>query len=64
LEEVKRSWSKPPNALDMMYHSNLIKQFNDPDNDDKAFKEFSTKRREARRQLLQSHKEMKNAKAV
>ena len=48
----------------MMYHSNLIKQFNDPDNDDKAFKEFSTKRREARRQLLQSHKEMKNAKAV
>ena len=34
LEEVNRSWNKPPNFLDMQHHRDLIDKFQDPDKDD------------------------------
>jgi hypothetical protein len=56
LEEVGRSWNKPPSKLDMEYHAELVKKFTDPDGDDESCKTLAYQRKKTRRALLDEHK--------
>ena len=62
LEEVNRSWNKPPNSLDMRFHQELVEKFADPDGDNEAFKAYMMKKKADRKALIGSHQAKTAAK--
>ena len=57
LEEVNRTWNKPPSTIEMVYNKELIERFADPDGDDAAYRDYVLKKKATRKELIRKKQE-------